>query len=326
MRTIATVRQAADLDALPIALPSGREVRLDQVATVHDSIADRTQAALLDGKPVVGFKVFRAKGFDETRVAEGVRATLKQLEASDSSLRFTPVSGTVSYTLEQYAGSMSMLYEGALLAVLVVWAFLRDWRATLVAAAALPLSILPAFAAMAWLGYSLNTLTLLALAVVVEILVDDAIVEVENIERHSRMGKPIPASHRRCGDGNSARRHRHDDQSGGGVPADRNDERRAGALLQAVRLDGGDRGSCIAAGRSPADTDDGRLSAEAAQRGEASRGWARHAVVSRRCALVYGASEDNGAGGRRVLPRLAGIGSSDLLLGSCRLRIVATAP
>jgi multidrug efflux pump subunit AcrB len=84
-----------------------------------------------------------------------------------------------------------MLYEGALLAILVVWGFLRDWRATLVAAAALPLSILPAFAAMAWLGYSLNTLTLLALAVVVGILVDDAIVEVENIERHSRMGKPI---------------------------------------------------------------------------------------------------------------------------------------
>ena len=191
MRTIATVTQAVDLDALPIALPSGREVRLDQIATVHDTIADRTQAALLDGKPVVGFKVLRAKGFDETRVAEGVREALKQIEASDPSLRFTFVSGTVPYTLEQYAGSMSMLYEGALLAVLVVWVFLRDWRATLVAAAALPLSILPAFAAMAWLGYSLNTLTLLALAVVVGILVDDAIVEVENIERHSRMGKPI---------------------------------------------------------------------------------------------------------------------------------------
>ncbi len=191
MRTIATVRQASELNALPIALSSGREVRLDQVATVHDSIADRTQAALLDGKPVVGFKVFRTKGFDETRVAEGVRQALQKLEANDRSLSFTPVSGTVGYTLEQYSGSMSMLYEGALLAVIVVWLFLRDWRATLVAAAALPLSILPAFAAMAWLGYSLNTLTLLALAVVVGILVDDAIVEVENIERHGRMGKPI---------------------------------------------------------------------------------------------------------------------------------------
>lgn len=96
----------------------------------------------------------------------------------------------MAYTLEQFKGSMAMLYEGALLAVLVVWLFLRDWRATLVAASALPLSILPAFAAMWWLGYSLNTLTLLALAVVVGILVDDAIVEVENIERHRRMRKP----------------------------------------------------------------------------------------------------------------------------------------
>ena len=81
--------------------------------------------------------------------------------------------------------------DGALLAVLVVWWFLRNGRATLVAAAALPLSVLPAFAAMQWLGYSLNTLTLLALAVVTGVLVDDAIVEVENIERHVEMGKPI---------------------------------------------------------------------------------------------------------------------------------------
>ena len=84
-----------------------------------------------------------------------------------------------------------MLYEGAALAILVVLWFLKDWRATLVAAAALPLSILPTFAAMSWLGYSLNTITLLALAVIVGILVDDAIVEIENIERHGRMGKPI---------------------------------------------------------------------------------------------------------------------------------------
>ncbi len=73
--------------------------------------------------------------------------------------------------------------------ILVVWFFLRDWRATLVAATALPLSILPTFAAMAWLGFSLDILTLLALAIVVGILVDDAIVEIENIERHRHLGK-----------------------------------------------------------------------------------------------------------------------------------------
>ena len=191
LRTIATVRQASELAALPVALAGGREVRLDQIATVQDTTSDRTQAAMLDGKSVVGFRIYRAKGFDATRIADGVRDTLNQLQAQDGSLRLEPLSGSVAYTLEQYEGSMSMLYEGAVLAVIVVWAFLRDWRATLVAAAALPLSILPAFAAMAWLGYSLNTVTLLALAVVVGILVDDAIVEVENIERHAFMGKPI---------------------------------------------------------------------------------------------------------------------------------------
>jgi multidrug efflux pump subunit AcrB len=191
VRTIATVRQAQDLNVLPIALANGRELRLDQIAEVRDTFADRTQLAMLDGKPVVGFKIYRAKGFDETRIAAGVKQVLDQLESRDASLRFTPVSGSVGYTAEQYRGSMHMLYEGALLAVLVVWGFLRDWRATLISAAALPLSILPAFAAMAWLGYSLNTLTLLALAVIVGVLVDDAIVEIENIERHGHMGKPI---------------------------------------------------------------------------------------------------------------------------------------
>jgi multidrug efflux pump subunit AcrB len=189
VRTIATVRQAGELAALPLTMADGRQLRLDQVATVRDGAADATSAALLDGKVVSGFEIYRAKGFDETRIATGVEEVLQSFRVKDASLRFTPVSGSVAYTLEQYRGSMQMLYEGALLAVLVVWWFLRDWRATLVAASALPLSVLPAFAAMSWLGYSLNTLTLLALAVIVGILVDDAIVEIENIERHRRMGK-----------------------------------------------------------------------------------------------------------------------------------------
>lgn len=191
VRTIATVRQAWELNSLPVVLGNGQRVNLDQVAVVKDTIADRTQIATLDGKPVVGFRLFRAKGVDETRVAAAVTDALNKLHSADPSLNFTKVSGTVDYTHEQYEGSMHMLYEGALLAVLVVWWFLRDWRATLISASALPLSVLPTFLVMNWLGYSLNTLTLLALAVIVGILVDDAIVEIENIERHSRMGKPI---------------------------------------------------------------------------------------------------------------------------------------
>ena len=191
VRTIATVKQASDLKALSISLADGRHIRLDQVADISDTYADAAQAALLDGKPAVGFQIFRSKGFDETKIAESVAEALKKLEDTHPGLKFTEVSNTVDYTMEQYRGSMDMLYEGAFLAVLVVWFFLRDWRATLISAAALPLSMIPTFAAMEWLGYSLNTLTLLAQAVVVGILVDDAIVEIENIARHKQMGKSI---------------------------------------------------------------------------------------------------------------------------------------
>ncbi len=191
VRTLANVQQAADLAALPIALGNGRDFRLDQLATVKDTTAERTQAALLDGKAAVGINIYHAKGFDETRLAEQVAVTLKKLQQADPSLSYTLVAGTVEYTHDQFEGSMAMLYEGGLLAVLVVWWFLRDWRATLVSASALPLSILPTFAVMYWLGFTLNVLTLLGLAIVVGILVDDAIVEIENIARHARQGKSI---------------------------------------------------------------------------------------------------------------------------------------
>ena len=191
VRTIATVRQASELADLRIALSNGKSFRLDQIATIVDGQADPTQAALLDGEHVVGFSVYRARGFDEVRLAEGVREALAGLQQADPALSLTEISGSVGQTLEQYECSMAMLYEGAILAMIVVWLFLRDWRATLIASTALPLSILPAFAAMAWLGFTLNTVTLLALAVIVGILVDDAIVEIENIERHRHRGKSV---------------------------------------------------------------------------------------------------------------------------------------
>lgn len=188
IRTVALVGQASELAILPVILSNGRSVRLDQVATIRDRNADRTQIALLDGKPAVGLSIYRARG--EVAVAKAVKTALEDLERRTTGLRLTPVGGSIDHTVEQYDASMAMLYEGALLAIFVVWLFLRDWRATLVAATALPLSILPTFAAIHWFGFTLNTLTLLALAVVVGVLVDDAIVEVENIERHRRMGKP----------------------------------------------------------------------------------------------------------------------------------------
>lgn len=191
LRTVATVTRAADLAAMPIALLDGRTVRLDQVATISDGFAERTQQALLDGKATVGFRYFRAKGFNEAAVSKAVSAALETLQQTHPDLSIMPINRPVAFTIEQYDSSMHMLYEGAILAVIVVWFFLRDWRATLISAVALPLSIIPTFAVIHWLGFSLNTLTLLALSVVVGILVDDAIVEVENIVRHKRMGKSV---------------------------------------------------------------------------------------------------------------------------------------
>ena len=189
VRTLATVQTAQELAGLTLALPDGRTVRLDQIATVTDTFAEPRAMALLDGRPVVGFEVARSKGASEVEVGAAVQAALQEMRVQHPGLVITEAFNFVTPVQEEYDGSMHLLYEGALLAVLVVWLFLRDWRATFVSAVALPLSVIPAFIGMYWLGFSINVITLLALSLVVGILVDDAIVEVENIVRHLRMGK-----------------------------------------------------------------------------------------------------------------------------------------
>ena len=195
VRTIATVQTADELGRMQIALQDGRSVRLDQIATVQDTVAERRQAALLNGKPVVAFEVVRSRGAGEVDVLHGVRATLDKLRAQHPDISVTEAFNFVDPVSENYEGSMSLMVEGAILAVIVVWFFLREWRATIVSAAALPLSIIPAFGGMHLFGFSLNVVTLLSLSLVVGILVDDAIVEIENIVRHLRMGKsPLQAA------------------------------------------------------------------------------------------------------------------------------------
>jgi multidrug efflux pump subunit AcrB len=189
VRTIATVGTAAELAGLDISLADGRRIRLDQVARVSDTVAEPRSLATLDGQTVVGFEVFRTKGASEVTVAEGVRRAVQELQARHPQVSLQQAIDNAAPVAENFRGSMELLYEGALLAVLVVWWFLRDWRATLVATAALPLSVIPTFLGLQYFGYTLNTVTLLSLALVVGVLVDDAIVEIENIERHLRMGK-----------------------------------------------------------------------------------------------------------------------------------------
>ena len=189
VRTIGTVKTAAELAQLEIGLADGRQIRLGDVARVLDTVAEPRALATLDGREVVGFEVFRTKGASEVTVASGVRLAVAELQGRFPQVRLTQAIDNAAPVAENFRGSMELLYEGALLAVLVVWWFLRDWRATLVAAAALPLSVIPTFLGLQYFGYTLNTVTLLSLALVVGVLVDDAIVEIENIERHLRMGK-----------------------------------------------------------------------------------------------------------------------------------------
>jgi multidrug efflux pump subunit AcrB len=189
VRTTGIITSVFDLRALPISLPDGRSVRLDTIAEVRDQAGEQRSAALLDGEPVIGFQIVRSWGASALDVALEARAVVERLQQEYPQVKFAEASSQVGYIQESFDASMEMLIEGAVLAIIVVFLFLWDWRATAVSAVALPLSIIPTFWAIWALGYTLNILTLLALSLVVGILVDDAIVEVENIVRHLRMGK-----------------------------------------------------------------------------------------------------------------------------------------
>ncbi|MBX4975510.1 efflux RND transporter permease subunit [Rhizobium lentis] len=195
LRTLGALPSVEALKALRIPLANGQQVRLDDVASVTDSFAERSSMAYLDGKTVVAVEIKRSNGFSDSGVADDVDTAMKQFAPKHSHVQIEDAYSTIGPIIENYDGSMHMLYEGAILAIIVVWLFLRDWRATILSAVALPLSVIPTFLVMYLCGFGLNIITLLALSLVVGILVDDAIVEIENIARHLQMGKrPIDAA------------------------------------------------------------------------------------------------------------------------------------
>jgi len=189
IRTLGDANEAGRLAETTIALPSGRFVKLSELGNVVDGYEELRSFSRLNGEQVVTFAVFRAKGASEVSVAETVNTALDELRVANPGVSIDIVDETVFYTYGNYEAALHTLLEGALLAVLVVFAFLRNWRATLISAVALPLSAIPTFWAMDMLGFSLNLVSFLALTLATGILVDDAIVEIENIARHIRMGK-----------------------------------------------------------------------------------------------------------------------------------------
>jgi hydrophobe/amphiphile efflux-1 (HAE1) family protein len=189
IRTLAGARSLAQLAGTMISLPHGGAVRLEDLGVVTDTIAEPRTFAQFDGKPVVAFSILRAKGASDVTVAARVAKLVDEIKAEHPEVDLKVIDTSVQYTEGNYDSAMHTLFEGALLAIVVVFFFLRDLRATVIAAIALPLSIIPAFWVMEILGFSLNLVSLLAITLATGILVDDAIVEIENIVRHIRMGK-----------------------------------------------------------------------------------------------------------------------------------------
>jgi HAE1 family hydrophobic/amphiphilic exporter-1 len=189
IRTLGGAQSVAELAETRITASDGRVVRLGDLGTVTDSASDLQSISRYNGQPVVGFLVLRSRGASEVKVFDAMDERIRQIEERRPELHIREIGSTVEFIRGMHESSIHALIEGALLACVVVFLILRDWRSTLIAAAAIPLSIMPTFAGMEVMGFTLNMVTLIALALVTGVLVDDAIVEIENIVRHMRMGK-----------------------------------------------------------------------------------------------------------------------------------------
>ena len=189
IRVLGGARTAAALGASQIALSGGRFARLSDLAEVRDGVGEVRTIARLNGRPATTFGVIKAKGYSDVSVDNGMQVELAKIRKENPQVKLTQIFTSVDYTKATYHSALSALLEGSVLAVLVVFLFLRDTRATLISALAIPLSAIPTFAFMQWMDFTLNSISLLALSLVAGVLVDDAIVEIENIVRHMRMGK-----------------------------------------------------------------------------------------------------------------------------------------
>jgi multidrug efflux pump subunit AcrB len=189
VRVLGNATDAFALSQTQISLGGGRSIKLSDVAEVTDGFSEQRSMAFAGGKQVVTFAMSRAKGASDVTVFDDAMVKIAEIKKENPGVNFITLFNSVDYTKGQYKSSMAAMIEGALLAIVVVFLFLRDWRATIISAIAIPLSAIPTFWFLDLLGFTLNTMSLLALGLVAGVLVDDAIVEIENIVRHMRMGK-----------------------------------------------------------------------------------------------------------------------------------------
>jgi HAE1 family hydrophobic/amphiphilic exporter-1 len=188
LRVLGAAKTVEQLRELTIPTAGGRYVKLSDVAAVGDGSSEPRRFAELDGRPVVGFQVLKTNEASEVRVEDQVLKLITGLQAAHPEVKFTKIFSTVNNTRAAYTATLHTMLEGMILASIVVFLFLRDWRSTAITAIAMPVSLIPTFVVMALFHFSLNIVTLLALTLVIGILVDDAIVEIENIQKRVQAG------------------------------------------------------------------------------------------------------------------------------------------
>lgn len=191
VKTKGEVKSAREIANITVPNPSGTLIRIRDVATVEDTVAEERSASFFDGESAISLVVRKQSGGNTVAVAERVREALAKLEerVGKSGVKITVPTDNSVYIEHSIADVQFDLVFGAFLAVLIILLFLHDIRATIISAVALPTSVVATFAFMDLFGFTFNNMSMLALSLSIGILIDDAIVVIENIHRHLETGK-----------------------------------------------------------------------------------------------------------------------------------------
>ncbi len=197
LRTLAQSGTSSGLYQLLVYNKYGTGIPLNKIATVKEESKEHRVLGRINGHPALALTITKEGSGNMIRIASQVDSAFKSLQKSlPPSVKFTKIQDQSKFVREDSDATFEALLLGAILAVVVIFIFLKDWRATLVSGIAIPISLAGTFIFIQLMGFSFNMMTLMALALVVGILVDDAIVAMENIVRHMELGKsPFQAAH-----------------------------------------------------------------------------------------------------------------------------------
>jgi len=202
LRTYSGIRSVEDFRDILITKVDGTEVRLGDVAEVTDGFKDQYSLSNFNGKPCIGIDIVKQSGTNTVNVTDDIKRKLENIKTSmPEGVTIQVVSDNSKSIRNTVEGVKETMIEGCALAVLIIFLFLRTLGSTVIGAISLPTSIIATFAAMKFMGFTLNTMTLMGLSLSIGLLVDDAIVVIENIIRHLRMGKtPLQAAREATGE------------------------------------------------------------------------------------------------------------------------------